>query len=260
MRKASVVYVFDQLFNHGNFAAIDDLVKPDLIQHNPVAADGADGLRQIAIGRKAAYPQSRIDIKRVVAEEDRVELHSNVILMPGTKGLATVNFVRLEHGQLAEFWEVTQPIPETTVSGNDMFSTLTYPPVSWPDPSADSAVSKQIAGMLFTQAAVGRDVTAFDRYAAEPYYDHSAFVANGIAAAKQFFLDAFANYPETTIDINQVIAEGDMVALCYQLRRTPDDPGLAAADFIRVSQGRAVEFWDVIQDVPPTSANLNGMF
>jgi hypothetical protein len=27
------------------------------------------------------------------------------------------------------------------------------------------------------------------------------------------FLDAFANYLETTIDINQVIAEGDMVAL-----------------------------------------------
>jgi predicted SnoaL-like aldol condensation-catalyzing enzyme len=151
-------------------------------------------------------------------------------------------------------------VPESTVSGNDMFTTLSEPPVSWPDPSVDTATSKEIAGRLFTEGVIGHDLTAFDRYAADPYYDHSAYVANGIAAAKQFFVQARARYPESTIGFSQVVAEGDLVAVSYHLRRTPDDPGLAAADIVRVRSGRAVEFWDIIQEVPPTSANTNTMF
>lgn len=259
VNKAIALYVVDQLFNHGNFTVIDALVKPDLIQHSPSKADGAEGLRLSMARLKAAYPNSRIDAKRVIAEGDRVVLHSNVILVPGTRGLACVNFVRLEHGKIAEFWEIVQVVPESTVSGNDMFTTLSEPPVSWPDPSADTATSKEIAGRLFTEGVIGHDLTAFDRYAADPYYDHSAYVANGIAAAKEFFVQARARYPESTIDFGQVIAEGDLVAVSYHLRRTPDDPGLAAADFVRVRSGRAVEFWDIIQEVPPTSANTNTM-
>ncbi|HST84364.1 MAG TPA: nuclear transport factor 2 family protein [Kineosporiaceae bacterium] len=260
MNKATTLYVVDQLFNHGNFTVIDEFVKPDLIQHGPAKADGAEGLRQSIASLKTTYPRSRIDIKRVIAEGDRVVLHSNVILSPGTSGLACVNFARLELGKIAEFWEVLQMVPESTVSGNDMFTTLSDPPVTWPDPSADTTLSKKIAGLLFTEAVIGHDLTAFDRYAADPYYDHSAYVANGIAAAKQFFIQARTRYPESTIDFNQVVAEGDLVAVLYHLRRTPDDPGLAAADFVRVRSGRAVEFWDVIQEVPPVSANSNTMF
>jgi predicted SnoaL-like aldol condensation-catalyzing enzyme len=260
VNKAIVLYVVDQLFNHGNYTVIDDLVAPDLIQHSPTKADGAEGLRRTMASLKAAYPGARIDIKRAIAEGDRVVLHSNVILLPGTRGLACVNFARLEHGKIAEFWEVMQPVPESTVSGNDMFSTLTDPPVSWADPCGDTAVSKEIAGLLFTEAVIGHDLTAFDRYAADPYYDHSAYVANGIAAAKHFFAQAEARYPESTIAFSQVVAEGDLVAVFYHLVRTPDDPGLAAADFVRVRSGRVVEFWDVIQEVPLTSANANTMF
>jgi predicted SnoaL-like aldol condensation-catalyzing enzyme len=260
MNKATTLYVVDQLFNHGNFTVIDEFVKPDLIQHSPSKADGAEGLRQSIASLKTTYPRSRIDIQRVIAEGDRVVLHSNVILTPGTRGLACVNFARLEHGKIAELWEVLQVVPESTVSGNDMFTTLSDPPVSWPDPSADTTLSKKIAGLLFIEAVIGHDLTAFDRYAADPYYDHSAYVANGIAAAKRFFIEARARYPETTIDFNQVVAEGDLVAVLYHSRRTPGDPGLAAADFVRVRSGRAVEFWDVIQEVPLVSANSNTMF
>jgi predicted SnoaL-like aldol condensation-catalyzing enzyme len=40
----------------------------------------------------------------------------------------------------------------------------------------------------------------------------------------------------------------------------PDNPGRALADFFRLVDGRIVEHWDVIQDVPTESANDNGMF
>lgn len=41
---------------------------------------------------------------------------------------------------------------------------------------------------------------------------------------------------------------------------TPDDRGQAVIDIFRVQQGKLVEHWDVIQDVPAESANQNTMF
>jgi predicted SnoaL-like aldol condensation-catalyzing enzyme len=41
---------------------------------------------------------------------------------------------------------------------------------------------------------------------------------------------------------------------------TPREPGLALADFFRFEEGKVVEHWDVIQNIPDTSANSNGMF
>jgi predicted SnoaL-like aldol condensation-catalyzing enzyme len=40
----------------------------------------------------------------------------------------------------------------------------------------------------------------------------------------------------------------------------PDNSGRALADYFRLENGKVVEHWDVIQDIPQTSANDNGMF
>ena len=41
---------------------------------------------------------------------------------------------------------------------------------------------------------------------------------------------------------------------------SPDDPGLVSLDMFRLEDGRIVEHWDVIQEVPAESANANGMW
>jgi predicted SnoaL-like aldol condensation-catalyzing enzyme len=38
------------------------------------------------------------------------------------------------------------------------------------------------------------------------------------------------------------------------------NPGRALADFFRLEDGKVVEHWDVIQEVPKHAANPNGMF
>ncbi|MFJ2931995.1 hypothetical protein ACIO8G_04460 [Streptomyces sp. NPDC087219] len=40
----------------------------------------------------------------------------------------------------------------------------------------------------------------------------------------------------------------------------PDKPGRTLADFFLLENGRIVEHWDVIQDVPETAADYVGMF
>jgi predicted SnoaL-like aldol condensation-catalyzing enzyme len=52
-------------------------------------------------------------------------------------------------------------------------------------------------------------------------------------------------YPDLRLDIKRVIAEGEMVVTHSHLV---------------LEDGKVVEHWDVIQEVPATAANTNGMF
>jgi Uncharacterized protein conserved in bacteria len=58
----------------------------------------------------------------------------------------------------------------------------------------------------------------------------------------------------------RVIAEGDLVAVHSHTVNAPGERGQAVVDLFRVRNARIVEHWDVVQDVPETSANDNTMF
>lgn len=65
---------------------------------------------------------------------------------------------------------------------------------------------------------------------------------------------------QVTLEIKRAIAEGDLVATHSHLILEPGQPGRALADFFRLENGKVVEHWDVIQDVPEKAANPNRMF
>jgi predicted SnoaL-like aldol condensation-catalyzing enzyme len=193
----------------------------------------------------------------VLAEGDLVLLHSNLILEPGTKGTAVVDIFRVDHGKIAEHWDTNQSVPDTTASGNDMFSTLS-PKQPCPNPPGTTAESEKVATKFFTTLSQDRDASAFDRYVVEPYYQHNTQLPNGIAAAKGLF-DQFVQSPYFNVDIKRVVADGDLVAI-HSHYTLANDRGLAIVDIFRVLKGKIVEHWDVIQAVPETAANDNTMF
>jgi predicted SnoaL-like aldol condensation-catalyzing enzyme len=90
-------------------------------QHNPMAADGPEGFRKFIAFLKEKYPQSHSEIKQVFADGDYVILHVHTVREPGSRGSAIIDIFRLEQGKIIEHWDVTQSIPEQTVSGNAMF-------------------------------------------------------------------------------------------------------------------------------------------
>jgi predicted SnoaL-like aldol condensation-catalyzing enzyme len=114
--KQTVARVFDA-FRAGDVDALDDLIVEDYVQHNPQAGNGLQAVKDFF----APVGPVDVDVHRVIAAGDLVAVHSNY----KTLNMAAVDIFRLnDDAKIIEHWDVLQPIPETTASGNDMFSQL----------------------------------------------------------------------------------------------------------------------------------------
>ena len=119
--KKIVVDFYDKALNQKDFDAAAKYFGPRYIQHNPTAADGIEGFKRLITFLKEKFPNSRSEIKRVIAEGDIVVLHVHSVREPGQRGRAIVDMFRLENGKIVEHWDVIQDIPEKPANDNTMF-------------------------------------------------------------------------------------------------------------------------------------------
>lgn len=122
---------------------------------------------------------------------------------------------------------------------------------------ANAKVVTDFYDMAFNQH---RPTEAARLYIGDRYIQHNPNVPNGAAAFYGYFEGFFRENPQSKAAIHRVIVDGDLVALHVHSQQTPNDPGRAIVDIFRVENGKIVEHFDVIQAVPPTTANGNTMF
>jgi predicted SnoaL-like aldol condensation-catalyzing enzyme len=119
--KKTVRALYEAALNKKDFEEASKYLGSKYIQHNPVAADGPEGLKGFIAFLKDKFPNNRSEIKRIFADGDYVIVHVHAVREPGTRGNAIIDIFRLEDGKVVEHWDVIQPIPEKAANNNGMF-------------------------------------------------------------------------------------------------------------------------------------------
>jgi steroid delta-isomerase-like uncharacterized protein len=108
----------DEVFNHGNTKAYDELIADDYINHNPPVPGlpgSKAGFRQAVTLTREAFPDVHVSIEDMLAEGDRVMFRDTTTAthrgefqgIPASgRELAwtEMHFFRVRDGQIAEHW------------------------------------------------------------------------------------------------------------------------------------------------------------
>lgn len=120
-KRRAVLEFYDLAINQKDFDAAEAYMGPHYIQHNPMAKDGKDGLRDFVDYLRSSQPDYHSRVVRSFVDGDYVILHVHNTPSPGDPGKAIVDIFRLENGKVVEHWDVIQPIPANPANDNTMF-------------------------------------------------------------------------------------------------------------------------------------------
>jgi predicted SnoaL-like aldol condensation-catalyzing enzyme len=131
-----------------------------------------------------------------------------------------------------------------------------------PAAAADATLeaNKKVAIAFYDAAINKKDYEAAAKFLGPQYKQHNPTAQDGAEGLKGFIEFLKTRFPNQKGEVKRVIAEGDLVMLHVHSTRGDNTPGRAIVDIFRVQNGKVVQHWDVIQDIPEKPANNNGMF
>jgi predicted ester cyclase len=127
--------------------------------------------------------------------------------------------------------------------------------------AADVDANKQLFRTYLDEVFNKRQPAAADRYLAADFVEHNSNLPQGAAGRKQFVASVLAGFSDYHGEIDQILAEGNMLVVRILWTGTQDGPFLGlppsgnkvrfyTADFIRIDNGKLAEHWDVVDSLP----------
>jgi predicted SnoaL-like aldol condensation-catalyzing enzyme len=129
--------------------------------------------------------------------------------------------------------------------------------------AADAAQMEQNKKTViaFEDAALNqKDFDEAKKYLGPRYTQHNPTAPDGPEGLKGYIAFLKEKFPQSRSEHKRVLAEGDYVMVHDHAVREPGSRGLAIFNLYKLENGKVVEHWDVIQPVPETAQNNNGMF
>jgi len=98
------------------------------------------------------------------------------------------------------------------------------------------------------------------KYVGRTCRQHNPGAGDGTVPFVNFVRGFVGAFQSLRFEFKRLVAEGDLVMVHSHLVRQPGDRGMAVMDIFRHQNGRIVEHWDVLQEVPESPANQYTMF
>ena len=124
----------------------------------------------------------------------------------------------------------------------------------------DVKTNKHNAIAFYRTAYLGEPAKAVEMYVGAQYIQHNPLVGDGKQAFIDYFIEMADQYPDKKIDFVRAVAEGELVAL-HTHQSWPGNKEYVTMDFFRFDEnGKIVEHWDSMQEVPVETKNGNPMY
>lgn len=249
------VHLIIKAVNSNDQATLKELVHPDYIQHNPSVPTG----RAAFLGVISALQEhnTKINIIRIIQDGNDVITHTlieNAALF-GAPEVVTFDIWRFnEDGILAEHWDAIMANTPPNPSGR----TLTGGPTEVKD--LDKTEENRNSMLeLFDKLINGKPEdmgSVLPNYFDMNYKQYNPDAGDGIMGFAEAMQSGKLNF--TFIKQYKVFAEGNMVLSVGEGTHRGNPAVLY--DFVSWENGKIVEHWDVIQDIPAEPVNTNTMF
>jgi predicted SnoaL-like aldol condensation-catalyzing enzyme len=120
--------------------------------------------------------------------------------------------------------------------------------------------NKKNAIGFYKMAYYGNPKKAVELFVGSKYIQHNPLVGDGIEPLIEYFERMKREYPNKSIEFVRAVAEGNLVAL-HTHQTWPNNDEYVTMDFFRFDEnGKIIEHWDSIQQIPESSAHNNKMY
>ncbi|MCA1374252.1 MULTISPECIES: ester cyclase [unclassified Bradyrhizobium] len=126
--------------------------------------------------------------------------------------------------------------------------------------SAQEEANRQTVLAFYEKGLNQKDADAALAYVGNRYVQHNPTAPDGPEGFRKFIGFLREKFPNSRSEIKRSFAEGDFVILHVHSVREPGTRGRAIVDIFKLENGKIVEHWDVIQEIPENPANGNTMF
>ena len=120
--------------------------------------------------------------------------------------------------------------------------------------------NKKTVAAFYDAALNRKDFEAAAQYIGPRYTQHNPNAKDGPEGLKGFLAFLREKFPGSRSEIKRIFADGDYVIVHVHAVREPGTRGNAIVDIFKLENGKVVEHWDVVQPIPESAANDNGMF
>jgi len=126
--------------------------------------------------------------------------------------------------------------------------------------SAQEEANRTAVLAFYEKGLNQKDADAALAYVGDRYVQHNPNAADGPEGFRKFIGFLREKFPNSRSEIKRSFVDGDYVILHVHSVREPGTRGRAIVDIFKLENGKIVEHWDVVQEVPENPANGNTMF